>query len=84
MGKITINFPNMPEGVLCDVPGYGVFANGTTTEIPQDEDIIVGVRDDQPPLPLSNDGESADIKKSKDKKAEGKEPKADDTKKDGE
>jgi len=34
--KLTVNQPNIPEGVEIEIPGLGLFANGGTYEVPED------------------------------------------------
>lgn len=37
MGTLTINVPGTPEGTLIEVPPFGVFPNGTTTDLTDDD-----------------------------------------------
>lgn len=43
MAKLTVDYPNMPKGEPVEVPGLGLFPNGSTQEV-EKEDVAVWER----------------------------------------
>lgn len=56
MAKLTVNFKNMPKGLLLEVPGYGVFKNGSINDVAKlKEDLVLGSVEDAEPSESVNE-----------------------------
>jgi hypothetical protein len=53
MSTINVNYPNMAEGAEVEIPGLGVFKNGTETEIDDGDDLIYDYP--EPPVETANE-----------------------------